>query len=274
MSILPQIMRPVLLAGATLSLSACMYADGTYGDGYVNGAGYLCDPYDPYDAYYSCDYGYGFANIGFGGGWYDNFYYPGYGFYIFDRVGHRFKMKDHHRRYWGHRRHQYGQRHAHRGDRGRHSAKRMRHLSPEQRAERRESQAERIANMSPEERAEWRERRADHREHRRSGEVRGGAALSQQDIRHRNREVRREMRRGDRQGNIQRGDRRGSASRTRQPTMVAEQPQRARPAVREQRVQRPAPRSAPAARAPVQRPTTVRSTRHTPRTSRHNVKDQ
>ena len=59
--------RLAVLAGATLGLSACMYSDGYYGDGYVNGGsgGYACDPYDPYDAYYSCDYGYGFANIGF-----------------------------------------------------------------------------------------------------------------------------------------------------------------------------------------------------------------
>ena len=62
-------------------------SDGFYNDGYA------CDPYGGYDAYYDCDYGQGFANIGFGGGWYDSYFYPGYGFFLFDHVGRRYPMR-------------------------------------------------------------------------------------------------------------------------------------------------------------------------------------
>ena len=96
------------LAAAGLSLSGCVYdvglgyaSDGYYGDSYG------CDPYGGYDSYYQCDYGHGFYNIGYGGGWYDSFWYPGYGFYLFDNVGRRYPMRDHHKRYWGEKRHNW-----------------------------------------------------------------------------------------------------------------------------------------------------------------------
>lgn len=113
---IPQLLKSTLAAGALLSLGGCMYgASGYYGDGYVNNGGYDCDPYAPFNDYYACDYGYGFANIGYGGGWYDQFYYPGYGIHIFDRGGRRHAMRDHHRRYWARQRAEYGGHHA--GDR-------------------------------------------------------------------------------------------------------------------------------------------------------------
>lgn len=98
--------RVTLLGGLALGLSACGhgYAGGSYGGSY---ASYDCNPYDQYDSYYSCDSGYGFYNIGYGGGWWNNYYYPGYGLYIFDRGGSRYLMQHSHRRYWGHRRHIY-----------------------------------------------------------------------------------------------------------------------------------------------------------------------
>lgn len=154
-----KLVKPALLSAAMLSLSACAYG-GAYGDGYVNGAGYACDPYAPFDDYYACDNGYGYANIGFGGGWYDSFYYPGYGIYIFDRRGYRHAMKRHHRRHWAKKRAEYGWR------KGERRAKRIegrRNLNPEQRAERRDRRAERRRNLTPEQRAERRELRAERR---------------------------------------------------------------------------------------------------------------
>ncbi len=279
MSILQRILRPTVLMGATLGLSACMYADGAYGDGYVNGGysdGYACDPYDPYDAYYSCDYGYGFANIGFGGGWYDDFFYPGYGLFVFDRIGHRHQMRNNHRRYWAHRRHQHGQQHVRRGNRESRHANRVRNLSPEQRTERRERRAERLRDLTPEQRAERRERRAERRENRRDGgAVRNGAAMSQQDLQHRNRESRREIRRGNRQNSVSRSTRRGNSTAVRQSrsTAATEQPRRARPAARQPSQRQVTTRRSPATKAPVERASTVRSSR-TGSARRQRISDQ
>lgn len=101
------------LATAGFAVSGCTYdmglgyaSDGHYDDGYYKDD-YNCDPYGGYDSYYQCDYGNGFYNVGFGGGWYDNFWYPGHGFYLFDNVGRRFLMRDNHRRYWGEKRHNW-----------------------------------------------------------------------------------------------------------------------------------------------------------------------
>jgi hypothetical protein len=70
-----------LLTVASLGLSGCVYDVGLgyASDGYYDDA-YECDPYGGYDSYYQCDYGHGFYNIGYGGGWYDSYWYPGYGF--------------------------------------------------------------------------------------------------------------------------------------------------------------------------------------------------
>jgi hypothetical protein len=102
--------RLTVLAAATISLSGCYYDAGLgyYDSGYN---AYDCDPYSQFDSYYDCDYGYGFNNIGYGGGWYDSFWYPGYGMYLFDNYGRRFQMADHHRRYWGGRRHEWYREH-------------------------------------------------------------------------------------------------------------------------------------------------------------------
>ena len=106
-------LKIAVLATAGIAASGCTYdmglgyaSDGYYDDGYYND-GYNCDPYGGYDSYYQCDYGNGFYNIGFGGGWYDNFWYPGHGFYLFDNVGRRYQMRDNHRRYWGEKRHNW-----------------------------------------------------------------------------------------------------------------------------------------------------------------------
>ncbi len=208
------------MAGALLGLSGCYYGAGYYGDGYVNSYGYDCDPYAPFDTYYACDYGYGFANIGFGGGWYDHYFYPGYGFYVFDRVGKRHVMRDHHRRYWARERARYGSRHH---GKGRYA--RGRNRTPEQR--------ERWRNLTPEQRAERREQRRARGEGRRGS---GQAAVAP--VR-RNDGVR--TRSGGRQA--ARGGDGGTRTRAvRRPTIAAEQRQ-ARPqrASRPARVQRAPP---------------------------------
>ena len=103
------VLRIAALATATIAVSGCTYDVGLgyASDGYGYGGGsdyYDCDPYSPFDNYYDCDRGYGYSNIGFGGGWYDNLWYPGYGFFLFDNYGQRYNMRDNYRRYWGERR--------------------------------------------------------------------------------------------------------------------------------------------------------------------------
>jgi hypothetical protein len=87
--------RPLLLFAATAALGACTAYD-RYGYGGTSvgvsvgyGSGY------PYGGYYSRYPYYG---------WYDGFYYPGLGYYIYDRYGQRHRWNDHHRRYWEARR--------------------------------------------------------------------------------------------------------------------------------------------------------------------------
>jgi hypothetical protein len=63
-----------VLATAGVVGSECIYDMGLCyaGDGYGSG-NYGCDPFSPFDSYYDCDNGYGYSNIGYGGGWYDNY---------------------------------------------------------------------------------------------------------------------------------------------------------------------------------------------------------
>lgn len=213
-----------------LSLGACAYGGGSYGDGYVNGSGYACDPYAPFDDYYACDNGYGYANIGFGGGWYDSFYYPGFGTYIFDRRGSRYAMQRHHRRHWARQRAEFGSRHAGRGGnrQGWKQDQRRRDLTPEQRAERQDRRAEQRRDLTPEQRAERRDRRAERRTDRNERGAAGGDAVT------------RTGRAGLRDGNV-RGQRNTKARQTR-PAVQQNTKRKSAPATRK------APRSAPKAR--------------------------
>lgn len=111
------ILRLTIIGTAALITSACVYPDqrGFYDDGFgfANNAGFnggFCDPFDPYDAFYNCDFQGGFGQIGFGGGYFDNFYYPGFGIHLFDRPGgRRFLMQQRHRNYWAQQRFQFAQ---------------------------------------------------------------------------------------------------------------------------------------------------------------------
>ncbi|MGB3319061.1 MAG: hypothetical protein WBA75_08475, partial [Sphingopyxis granuli] len=120
------IRRPLSLAlgvVATTALGGCYYGD-VYGSSYAS-AGACPDAYYDYDPYsyddgygYGCydpaDYGGGFVQIGFGGGWYDDYYYPGYGMWMYDNYRNRYPLRGQYLNYWGGRRAWW----KHRGDRG------------------------------------------------------------------------------------------------------------------------------------------------------------
>lgn len=79
--------RLLLLAVGLVGLGGC----ATLGDGYYGGV----------------DYGpgyYGAASLGYGSGWYDGWYYPGGGLYVYDRYGHRRGWNAREQSYWRERR--------------------------------------------------------------------------------------------------------------------------------------------------------------------------
>ncbi|MDZ3833480.1 MAG: hypothetical protein U0S50_16935 [Sphingopyxis sp.] len=109
---------------ATTALGGCYYGD-VHGASYAS-AGVCSDRYYDYDPYayddgygYDCydptDYSGGFVQIGFGGGWYDRYYYPGYGLWMFDNYRNRYPLRGHYLSYWGGRRAWWKH---HRDDRG------------------------------------------------------------------------------------------------------------------------------------------------------------
>lgn len=84
------ILRPTLIALAALGLAGC-------------------------STYDSRGYGSSRVSVGVGSsypyyGWYDGYYYPGTGYYIYDRRGARMRWNDRHRRYWESRRPRSGYR--------------------------------------------------------------------------------------------------------------------------------------------------------------------
>lgn len=104
----------ILAMSATIGLGACStyYGDDGYGYGGVS-VGYGSGGY--YDPYYD-RYGYGYGR-GYGGGygdpyygWHNNYYYPGTGIFIYDRIGRRHRWNDDYRRYWEGRRLRWGNR--------------------------------------------------------------------------------------------------------------------------------------------------------------------
>jgi len=101
----PRLRSALILLAGTLGLSACGYNDG-YGYsrvsvGYGSGGGGYCDPY------YGCRSRYRSSYYDPWYGWYGDYYYPGIGFYIYDRSGGRHRWNDDHRRYWEGRRSNY-----------------------------------------------------------------------------------------------------------------------------------------------------------------------
>ena len=98
-----RLLGAVLAAAATLGLGGCTmydeygYPSSTVSVGIGTGYGYgYGDPY--YDDYY---------------GWYDDYYYPGIGTYIYDRYGTRYTWPSRYRDYWSARSHRHRDRRAH-----------------------------------------------------------------------------------------------------------------------------------------------------------------
>lgn len=91
-----------LLAAGALALGGCAYDYGYGYGGYYGDYGYYAGPY--YGAgYYGGGpyYGYGYGQPYFG--WYDDFYYPGVGIYVYDSSRHRRVWNDRERTYWTNR---------------------------------------------------------------------------------------------------------------------------------------------------------------------------
>lgn len=111
-----------LIAAGALTLGGCAYGDygGVgfglgYGGGYGGYGGYYDSPY----------YGYGYNNGWYGSpyfGWYDDYYYPGTGIYVYDRSRTRHRWSDRQRNYWTSRQQTYVQRSGNQGFRDNWSA--------------------------------------------------------------------------------------------------------------------------------------------------------
>jgi hypothetical protein len=93
-----------LLAAASLGLGGCAYnglgVGVGYGSGYGDPYGYSGYGYDPYgyrSAYYNP---YGYSRYGSPYGWYNGFYYPGSGWYVWDRDGNRREITREEKRYF------------------------------------------------------------------------------------------------------------------------------------------------------------------------------
>jgi hypothetical protein len=84
---------PLAALVSALALGGCTYDGAGYGGVNVGyGSGYYYDDY-PYGSYDYAPYG-----------WYDGYYYPGNGYWLYDRGGSRHRWSDNQRRYWEQRR--------------------------------------------------------------------------------------------------------------------------------------------------------------------------
>jgi hypothetical protein len=72
------ILRLALVGGAALTVAGCA-SDGYHGYGYAGAS-------------------YGYSGPGYG--WYEDYYYPGTGFYVYERSGKRHRWSDSQRRHW------------------------------------------------------------------------------------------------------------------------------------------------------------------------------
>lgn len=107
-----------LIAAGSLALGGCAYDGLGLGVGYGSDYGYgYGSPYygygygSPYYGYGSRNamyrgYGYGYDDPWYGGvgyspfGWYDNYYYPGTGYYVYDSYRRPHMWTDRQRSYW------------------------------------------------------------------------------------------------------------------------------------------------------------------------------
>jgi len=103
-----------IILAAGIGLSGCA-TYGQYG-GLGVGVGYGSGGYG-YDPYYGGGYGsygynspYGYNSYAYGNpyyGWYDGFYYPGSGYYVYDQYRNRHRWSDTQRAYWEQRQRTY-----------------------------------------------------------------------------------------------------------------------------------------------------------------------
>lgn len=91
--------------GVSVGYGSPYYNDGYYGRGYG------------YNPYYGSGYGYGYGRRYPSYGWYNGYYYPGTGIYVYDRYRRPHRMSNAHRRYWEQRRQVVGNRQVYRQDR-------------------------------------------------------------------------------------------------------------------------------------------------------------
>ena len=97
----PRILKLLLPLAAAGSLSACtgFYDDYGYGYGGVS-VGYSSGYSSGYGrGYYDDDY-YGYYASRPYWGWYNNYYYPGTGYYVYDRYQRRYPWNSYQQRYW------------------------------------------------------------------------------------------------------------------------------------------------------------------------------
>ena len=96
---------PALLVASSLAVAGCAYGDG-YGYGGISaGYGGYCDPY--WDDCYGGGGG-GYYDPWYG--WYDDYYYPGWGVFVYDQWRRPHRWNDHHRSFWEQRRSRWGNR--------------------------------------------------------------------------------------------------------------------------------------------------------------------
>ena len=90
-----------LIAAGALTLGGCAYGDVGYGLGYGGGYGaydygYGYGPYGGYGAYPGYYGGFGAPYFG----WYDDFYYPGTGVFVYDAYRRPHRWTSSQRAYW------------------------------------------------------------------------------------------------------------------------------------------------------------------------------
>ena len=104
----PHLKSALAILAASASLSACTsygspYGGSSIGVGVGVGSGYGYG--SPYGYGYGGHYGYSPAYYNYGGhpyfGWYDGFYYPGAGYWVYDPWGRQFRITPRQSQYWG-----------------------------------------------------------------------------------------------------------------------------------------------------------------------------